>query len=121
MSSSHKQQKQVLVSIASDVCYLLTVIGCILLAGQFVVGPPVQIGVVSTQEAIASKPDSTHTLEQGLGREAEVNALGILVAGVCVVFARVVRFTHLQPEQFVESTEFFSGSWLRIEEKKAQL
>lgn len=73
----------------------------ILLTGQCIVRPAIQIRVFPAQKAIASKPDSTYTLVQDLRCQAKVYALSILVAGVCVVFARVVWFTHLQPDHFL--------------------
>lgn len=85
--------------------YLLTVIGCILLAGQSVIGPAIQIRVLTAQKAITGKPNSTHTLVQDLRCQAQVNALSVLVAGVCVVFARIVWFTHLEQSQAFENTK----------------
>lgn len=76
--------------------YLVTVISCILFAGQILVGPAIQIGVFTTQEAIPRKPHTAHTLVQDLRGQAQVHTLSIPMAGVCVVFARIVWLTHLQ-------------------------
>lgn len=76
--------------------YLLTVISRILLAGQFVVGPAVQIRIVTAQKAIARKPNGTHTLEQDLRCQTQVYTFSPLVAVVCVVFTGIVWFALLK-------------------------
>lgn len=73
----------------------MTVIGCISPACQSTVGPAVQVRVLATQKAIPGKPNSTHTSVQDLRCKTKVHTLTIPVAAVCVVFARIVWFTHL--------------------------
>lgn len=50
-----------------SIFYLLTVVGCILFAGQFVVGPAIQIRVFTTQGAITRKAHAAQTFVQDLG------------------------------------------------------
>ncbi|TNN73904.1 hypothetical protein EYF80_015921 [Liparis tanakae] len=54
--------ERVLVAVLIDVLVVVTQV-------------PHQIGVFATQEAVASEPDSAHTLEQNLGRQAQAEAV----------------------------------------------
>lgn len=85
----------------------------VLLAGQSLVGPAIQIRVFATQEAIAREPDGAHALEQHLRCQAQVQTVSVLVAGVCVVFAGIVRFAHLWPEQ-KEYKVIHDRSWVGV-------
>lgn len=92
-----------LVILRGLVLNLFTVICGVLLAWQPFAGPAIQIRVLAAQEAITSEPNSAHTFEQHLRRQAEVYTFCKRVAGVCVVFARIVWFTHLRPEHVFEN------------------
>lgn len=93
--------------------HLLAVVGGVLLARQPVIGPAVQVRVVAAHEAVAGEAHGAHTLEQSLGGQAQVHTLGVPVAGVCVVLARIVGFAHL----LGQVSHFLSGQ-VKNETKK---
>lgn len=88
----------------SDICsfHLLAVVGCISAAHEVLIGPTVQIRVLSTDEAVPSVTSATLTLVHGVAEVADVNALRMFVAVVGLVLARVLGFAHLNGEETVE-------------------
>ena len=60
------------------------------------VGPAVQVKVLSTDDAVPSEADAALALVHRLDDVAEEDALSKPVAAVAVVLAGVIRFTHLQ-------------------------
>lgn len=88
----------------SDFCffYLLAVVGCISAAHEVLIGPTVQIWVLSTDEAVPSVTGATLTLVHGVAEVADVNALCMLVAVMGFLLARILGFTHLNEEETVE-------------------
>lgn len=76
--------------------YLLAVVGGVGSAGQVVVGPAVQVVVLSADDAVAGEAHAALALVHGLDGVAEEDALGEAVAAVAVVLTGVVWLTQLQ-------------------------
>lgn len=87
----------------SDFCffYLLAVVGCISAAHEVLIGPAVQIRVLSTDEAVPSVTSATLALVHGVAEVADVNALCMFVAVMGFVLARILGFAHLNEEETV--------------------
>lgn len=76
--------------------YLLAVVGGILHAHQVVVGPPVQVTVLSTNMSVSCVPRFALTAEHGLAVDAQVNAVCIFVAVVASILARITGLANLE-------------------------
>lgn len=76
--------------------YLFAVVCCIGHAHQVLVGPAIQVCVLPADDAIASVAGLALTAVHGVAVMAQVVALGILVAFVSPVRARVAGFAHLR-------------------------
>lgn len=70
-------------------------VGGICSTHKILVGPSIQIKVLSTDDAISSITDTAFTLVHWVTKVTKEDAFRILVATVAVVFAGVVGFTHL--------------------------
>lgn len=66
---------------------------------EVLIGPAVQIRVLSTDEAISGVTSATLTLVHRVAKVADVDALRMFVAVVGFVLARVLGFTHLNGQQ----------------------
>lgn len=77
-------------------------VGCISAAHEVLIGPTVQIWVLSTDEAVPSVTSATLTLVHGVAEVADVNAFCMFVAVMGFVLARILGFTHLNKEETVE-------------------
>lgn len=88
----------------SDFCffYLLAVVGCISAAHEVLIGPAVQIRVLSTDEAVPGVTGATLALVHGVAEVADVNALCMFVAVMGFFLAGILGFTHLNEEETVE-------------------
>lgn len=85
----------------SDCCffYLFAVISGVSATHEVLIGPAVQIRVLSADEAIPSVTSATLTLVHGVAEVADVDAFRMFVAVVGFVLARVLGFTHLNGQQ----------------------
>lgn len=70
-------------------------VGGICSTHKILVGPSIQIKVLSTDDAISSITNAALTLVHRVAEVSKEDALCILVATVAVVLTGVVRFTHL--------------------------
>ena len=91
--------------------YLLAVVGGVLHTHQVVVGPSVQVAVLSTNVAISCVPGFALTAEHGLAVDAQVNAVCISVAVVAAILTRITGLANL--EGFHENSES-EGCFLSI-------
>lgn len=76
--------------------YLLAVVGCVGHAHQVLVGPAVQVGVLPADDAVARVAGLALAAVHGVAVVAQVVALGVAVAVVGPVRARVAGFAHLR-------------------------
>lgn len=76
--------------------YLLAVVGGVLHAHQVVVGPSVQVTVLSTNMTISCVPRFALAAEHGLAVDAQVNAVCVFVAVVASILARITGFANLE-------------------------
>lgn len=76
--------------------YLLAVVGCVGHAHQILVGPAVQVGVLPADDAVARVAGLALAAEHGVTVMAQVVALGVTVAVVGPIRARVAGFAHLR-------------------------
>ena len=76
--------------------YLLAVVGSILHTTQVVVRPAIQVTVLSTDTAIPSVSWPTLAAEHGLGVDAQVDAVCILIAVVATISTRVTGCANLK-------------------------
>lgn len=87
---------------------LLAVIGSISTTHKVLIGPSVQVGVLSAQETISSITGPTLTLVHWVTEVTDVDTLGIFVTVVGLVLAWIFRFTDLNKKQtFVGSLRFY--------------
>ena len=75
---------------------LLAVVGGVLHAEQVLVGPPVQVRVLPADVAVAGVARLALAAEHGVGEDAQVDAVGVLVAVVAAVQTRVARRADLE-------------------------
>lgn len=75
--------------------HLFTVVSGIGHTDKVLIGPPIQVSVFSTDDAVASIAWFALTAVHGITEVAEVVALGILVAVMCAICAWVTWLTHL--------------------------
>lgn len=75
--------------------YLFAMVCSIGCTHQILIGPTIKIKVLSTHNAISSITNTALAFVHGLSDVAEEDTLCILMATVGIVFAWVVRFTHL--------------------------
>lgn len=80
-------------------CYLLAVISGVSATHKVLIGPAVQVRVLSTDEAIPSVTSATLTLVHRVTEVADVDAFCMFVAVVGFVLARVLGFTHLNGQR----------------------
>lgn len=85
---------------------LLAVVGGVFHTKQVIVGPSVQVTVLSADTAIPGVPWFTLAAEHGLGEDTQVDAVCIFMAVVAAVLARVTGFANL----FFSSCLFHSSS-----------
>lgn len=76
--------------------YLAAVVGGVLHTHQVVVGPSVQVAVLSTDVTISSVPRFALTAEHGLAVDAQVNAVCIFVAVVAAIPTGIAGLTNLE-------------------------
>lgn len=76
--------------------YLLAVVGRVGHAHQVLVGPAVQVGVLPADDAVARVAGLALAAEHGVAVMAQVVALGVTVAVVGSIGARVAGFAHLR-------------------------
>lgn len=76
--------------------YLLAVISGVFHTQQVIVGPSIQVTVLSTNASIPSIPWLALTAEHGLGEDSQVDTVCIFIAVVASVFAGVTRSTNLK-------------------------
>lgn len=88
--------KVLCVSVHVRSCYLLAVVRCILHTQQVGVGPSIEVGVFSANLTVPSVAWLALAAEHGLGEDAQVDAVCILIAVVATVFARVSRCANLK-------------------------
>lgn len=79
--------------------YLLAMISGVSVTHEVLIGPAVQIRVLSTDEAIPSVTSATLTLVHRVAEVADVDAFCMFVAVVGFFFARVLGFTHLKGQR----------------------
>lgn len=79
--------------------YLLAVVSGVGTAHKVLIGPAIQVGVFSTNEAISSITGPTLTLVHRVTEVADVDAFGIFVTVVRLVLAWVLWLTHLKKKQ----------------------
>lgn len=82
--------------------YLLAVISGICVAHQVVIGPAVQVRVLSANEAVSGVARPTLALVHGIVEVADVDAFGIFVAAVGLVLAGILGLTHLKGKRQLE-------------------
>lgn len=75
--------------------YLFAVIGGICSTHKILVGPSIQIKILTTDDAVSSITNPALTLVHRVSEVTEEDAFGKLVTAVAVVFAGVVGFTNL--------------------------
>lgn len=75
--------------------YLLAMVGGISSTHQVLVGPTIQIRIFSTDKAISCVANLTVTFIHRITEVAKVDAFGESMTIMCLVLARVVRFTNL--------------------------
>lgn len=78
---------------------LLAVISGISATHKVLIGPPVQVRVLSTQESISSITSPTLTLVHWVTEVTDVDTLGIFVTVVGLFLAWIFRFTDLNRKQ----------------------
>ena len=76
--------------------YLLAVVGSVLHTQQLCVGPSIQVSILSTDVAIASISWLALAAEHGIREDAQVHAVGIFIAVVAPVLARITRLADLK-------------------------
>lgn len=76
--------------------YLFAVVGSVGHTVQVSVGPSVQVSVLSADATVAGVAWLALAAEHGLGEDAQVDAVGIFVAVVAAVLARVAGFANLR-------------------------
>lgn len=76
--------------------YLLAVVGGVLHTHQVMVGPSVQVAVLSTNMTISCVPRFALTAEHGLAVDAQVNAVGIFVAVMAAILTRITGLANLE-------------------------
>ena len=81
-----------------SLAYLLAVVGGVFHTEQVRVGPSVQVRVFSTDVSVPGVARPAFTSEHGRREEAQVDAVGVLVAVVAAVLARVTRNANLKGE-----------------------
>lgn len=95
--------------------YLLAVISGVSAAHKVMIGPAVQIRVLSADEAIPSVTSATLAFVHGVAEVTDVDAFRVLVAIVGFVLARVLGFTHLNgKKETVEPPAVFHCFYLSI-------
>lgn len=90
--------------------YLFAVISGICTTHKVLIGPAVQVGVLSTQEAISSVTGPTLALVHWVTEVTDVDALSIFVTVVGLVLARVFWFTDLNEKH----TSWYTACWQQI-------
>lgn len=75
--------------------YLLAVISGVSAAHKVLIGPAVQVRVLSTDEAVPSVTSATLALVHRVAEVADVDAFRVFVAVVGFFLARVLGFAHL--------------------------
>lgn len=70
-------------------------VGGICSTRKILIGPSIQIKVLSTDDAISSITNTALTLVHRIAKVTKEDAFSILVATVAVVLTGVVGFTHL--------------------------
>lgn len=78
-----------------DPSYLLAVVGGVLHTQEVFVGPSIQVGVISTDVAIASVTRFALTAEHGVTELTQVDTVSILVAIMAAILAGVTGCAHL--------------------------
>ena len=76
--------------------YLLAVVCSVRHTQQLCVGPSIQVSVFSTDVAIASISWLALAAEHGIREDAQVDTVGIFIAVVAPVLARITRLTDLK-------------------------
>lgn len=90
--------------------YLFAVVGCVGHTHQVLVGPAVQVCVLPTDDAVPGVAGLALAAVRGVAVRAQVVAVGVLVAVVCPVRARVAGFAHLRGQHPDVNTEPLSVS-----------
>ena len=83
---------------------LLAVVGGVLHTEQVLVGPAVQVRVLPADVTVAGVARLALAAEHGVGEDAQVDAVGFLVAVVAAVRARVARRAHLERTSSIMNT-----------------
>lgn len=92
--------------------YLLAVVGGILHTHQVVVGPSVQVAVLSTNMTVSCVARFALTAEHGLAVDAQVNAVCIFVAVVAAILARIPGLANLEGIHEESESEGCFPCWL---------
>lgn len=79
--------------------YLLAVISGVSATHEVLIGPAVQVRVLSADETIPSITSATLTLVHRVAEVADVDTFCMFVASVGFFLARVLGFTHLNGQQ----------------------
>lgn len=95
-SQGLSSQKALRGKVRARFAYLLAVVSSVSATHKVLIGPAVQVGVFSAEDAVASKANLTLALVHGVAEVAEVDALCVPVAAVGSVQAGVLWFTYLR-------------------------
>lgn len=76
--------------------YLPAVVGGVLHTHQVVVGPSIQVTVLSTDMTISSVPRFALTAEHGLAVDAQVNAVCVFVAVMAAIPTGITGLANLE-------------------------
>lgn len=87
-------------------------VGGVLHTHQVVIGPAVQVAVLSTNMTISCVPRFALTAEHGLAVDAQVNAVCVFVAVVAAILTRITGLANLEGVHENSETE---GYFLSID------